>query len=134
MNQQIVSWLMYILNELNELSLPYDEQFTNMDDFARWNLPDEIGMGWIAVRDMEIIDNLSKCEVIPEWAIAKLNQIANHFDKAFSFPEEEQSKIFTHEAMRESKFWHEMRNTALEVIPVIYQALQNHSHTEHGSV
>ena len=127
MKQEIKNWLLYVLNELNELSLPYNEQYDDMEDFVRWNLPDEIGMGWIAVRDMEIINNLSKCRIVPEWVIEKLDQIVNRFDEAFSLPENEQAAIFTHKAMQESDFWRDMRNEALALIPVISQLLRNQS-------
>lgn len=107
------------------LAFSYDDQLRNMEDFARWNLPDEIGLEWIDARDTRKISILHKSCVVPYDAIALLNQIVQRFDNAFDLPEAERDKVYSHEAMQNNAFWDIQRQDAHTLIPILKRALDS---------
>ena len=105
----------YMLNEATELAASYPEQLSNVEDFILWNLPDEFGLSWIAARDMEIINQLESSGVLPQKLIDAMNDIVDQFDNAFEVSDDESNDVFTHEAMKESIFWTDLRRTAKQI-------------------
>ena len=47
MNDNEKNCYMFILNLAKELVQEYDVQYQHMEEFARWNLPEEIALEWI---------------------------------------------------------------------------------------
>lgn len=115
--------LAYILNEVIELSGDYHTQLTNIEKFAQWNLPDELGESWIAIRDMGIVNALHNSGVLPQEAIETVNRIIDRFDAAFQLPEDEQVQVYSHTAMQDSAFWKMQRQDAQTLIPILKEAL-----------
>lgn len=110
----------YMLQEAKELALPYNDQLSNAEEFILWNLPDEIGLDWIAAREMEIINNLEQSKVLPQCTIDKMNYIVDQFENAFDVPMDE---VFSHNAMKNSKFWAELREIATELVVELQRTL-----------
>lgn len=108
-----------------DLAAPYDVQLENMEDFARWNLPDELGLEWIDARDMRQIIRLHENCVIPCDAVEMLNQIVQRFEDAFHLPEAERDKVYSHEAMQGSAFWDTQRQAAQTLVPILKEALDS---------
>ena len=115
--------LVYLLNEAIELSGDYHAQLTNTEKFAQWNLPDELGESWIAIRDMGIVDALNNSDVLPREAIDAANRIIDRFNAAFQLPEDEQVQVYSHTAMQDSAFWKMQRQDARALIPILQRAL-----------
>ena len=115
--------LVYLLNEAIELSGDYHAQLTNTEKFAQWNLPDELGESWIAIRDMGIVDALNNSDVLPREAIDAENRIIDRFNAAFQLPEDEQVQVYSHTAMQDSAFWKMQRQDARALIPILQRAL-----------
>lgn len=115
--------LVYILNEAIELSGDYHDQLTSTEKFAQWNLPDEVGESWIAIRDMGIVDALNNSGAVPKEAIDAANRIIDRFDAAFQLPEIEQAQIYSHTAMQGGAFWKLQRQDARALVPILRRAL-----------
>lgn len=115
--------LVYLLNEAIELSGDYHAQLTNTEKFAQWNLPDELGESWIAIRDMGIVDALNNSDVLPREAIDAANRIIDRFNAAFQLPGDEQVQVYSHTAMQDSAFWKMQRQDARALIPILQRAL-----------
>ncbi len=103
----------------------YDVQFENMEDFARWNLLDELGLEWIDARDTRKISGLHEFGVIPYSAVEMLNQIVQRFEDAFDLPETERDKVYSHEAMQGSAFWDTQRQAAQTLVPILKRAMDS---------
>lgn len=115
--------LVYLLHEAIELFGDYHTQLSNTEDFAQWNLPDELGESWIAIRDMGIVNALHNSGVLPQEAIETVNRIIDRFDAAFQLPEDEQVQVYSHTAMQDSAFWKMQRQDAQTLIPILKEAL-----------
>ncbi len=85
-----------------------------MEDFVRWNLPEETALEWIDA--LGAVDILKKSNLFPENFIALLYEIIDIFDKAFDIPD---NPIWTHEAMKTHSFWENMRRLALQALKLV---------------
>ena len=101
----------FILNLVKELAQDYDAQCQNMEEFARWNLPEEIALEWIDAEGM--IDVLERGKCISKETIGMLQEIVSTFVLGF---EETDNHIWTHEAMKKSTFWNMQRLNARNVL------------------
>ena len=104
----------FILNLAKELELDYDVQYEHMEDFARWNLPEETALEWIDAEGMVEILECGKC--ISKEAVDLLREIINSFDLAF---EKTDNPVLTHEAMKKSDFWDMQRQNAKKLICIM---------------
>ena len=89
-----------------ELKSDYESQYSTMEDFARWNLPDEIALEWIDAEGM--IEILFKDKWITDELYQLLTLIVNNFITAFKTTPE----VYSHEAMKKSEFWDMQRDLA----------------------
>lgn len=89
----------YLLHEAIGLSGEYHTQLTNIEEFAQWNLPDELRESWIAIQDMGIVNALHNSGVLHQEAIETVNRIIDRFDAAFQLPEDERVQVYSHTAM-----------------------------------
>ena len=89
----------FILNLVKELAQDYDVQYQHMEEFARWNLPEEIALEWIDAEGM--LDVLERGKCIPKEKIDMLREIMNAFILEF---EKNDNSVGTHEAMKKSAF------------------------------
>ena len=101
----------FIRNLAEELAQDYDIQYQHMEEFVRWNLPEEIALEWIDAEGMIDVLECGKC--ISEETIDILRGIISAFDLEF---EKNNNLIWTHEAMKESAFWNMQRLNAKEVL------------------
>lgn len=104
--------LKFMINEARCLSLSYEEQYIEMEEVARWNLPEEIAMEWIDAKGIIFSKELSS--VITEEARQLLIQILSNFEYAFEHSKEED--VWSHDAMKESGFWDEQRKLAKQFL------------------
>ena len=117
--------LVYLLHEAMELSGDYHTQLSNTEDFARWNLPDELGESWISVRLMGMVDSLQDSGALPQEAIDIANRIIDRFDAAFQLPEEEREQVYSHTTMQGSAFWDTQRQAAQTLVPILKRAMDS---------
>lgn len=102
-------WCMY--SDALYLSKPYEMQYIEMEEFVRWNLPEEIGLKW--ADDAEGIINTIKYEsILPTEVISILSEIRQNFLEAFKLDEASYKEIWTHEAMKMHPFWTGQRKLA----------------------
>ncbi|MDO4398081.1 MAG: hypothetical protein Q4C21_06685 [Oscillospiraceae bacterium] len=101
----------FILNLVKELAQDYDVQYQHMEEFARWNLPEEIALEWIDAEGMVDVLECGKC--IPRETIDVLREIMNAFIPEF---EKTDNSVWTHEAMKKSDFWNMQRLNARKAL------------------
>ena len=99
----------FILKLTQELALDFDAQYQHMEDFARWNLPEEIALEWIDAEGM--IEILHKSQCITKDTFNILKTIVNRFVLEFEHPN---NPIWTCESMKKSDFWNIQRSSAKE--------------------
>lgn len=102
---------MFILNLAKELAQDYDIQYQHMEEFARWNLPEEIALGWIDAEGMVDVLEYGKC--IPKETVDVLREIISAFILEF---EKIDNPEWTHDAMKRSAFWNMQRLNARKVL------------------
>lgn len=117
MNQKVIynDELKYMINEARYLSLDYERELQEMEWFARWNLPEEIGMSWIDAEGIINSDNLA--DAIPTETIQLLAEIVTNFEKAFEASEK--NNVWTDEAMCCHPFWREQRKLAKQFLDAV---------------
>ena len=98
----------YTLERLWELSVPYNEQKNNTEEFALWNLPNELADDWCnmpyfidVLYDNKMIDDTIKCLLI---------EINDNFEKCTN------EENFTHNAMKYGEFWESQRKLAKKAL------------------
>ena len=101
----------FILNLAKELAQDYDVQYQHMEEFARWNLPEEIALEWIDAKGMVDVLECKKC--IPKETLDLLREIMNEFILDF---EKIDNSVWTHEAMEKSAFWNMQRLNARKAL------------------
>ncbi len=101
----------FIIDLARELSWEYKEQYNNMESFARWNLPEEIGLEWEGAE--LIIKKAEDEEMFSKEAMSTINEIFNNFDSAF---DDMTSEVWTHRAMQVHPFWMKQRELAKKVL------------------
>jgi len=101
----------FILNLSKELAQDYDTQHQHMEEFARWNLPEEIALEWIDSEGMVDVLEFGKC--IPTETVNVLREIISAFILEF---ETIDNPVWTHEAMKRSDFWNMQRLNARKVL------------------
>ncbi|MBQ4282904.1 MAG: hypothetical protein IJB96_03140 [Lachnospira sp.] len=94
-----------------ELSEEFEGQYERMESFARWNLPDEIGMEWIDAEGM--IDILEKSNSVSKDLTKKFREIVSRFELEFKNSD---SEAWTFEGMKSGEFWSEQRRRAREIL------------------
>ena len=102
---------MFILNLAKELAQDYDIQYQHMEEFARWNLPEELALEWIDAEGMVILLEARKC--ISKETAEELHKIIRAFLLEF---EKIENPVWTHEAMKVSDFWNTQRSNARKVL------------------
>ena len=101
----------FILNLVKELAQDYDVQYQHMEEFARWNLPEETALEWIDAEGM--VDVLERGKCIPKEIVDALRKIMNAFVLEF---EKTDNPVWTQEAMGKSAFWNMQRLNARRVL------------------
>ncbi len=101
----------FILNFVKELAKDYGVQYQHMEEFARWNLPEEIALEWIDAEGMVDVLECGKC--IPKETIDVLRERVNAFILEF---EKIDNPVGTHETMKKSVFWNMQRLNARKVL------------------
>ena len=89
-----------------ELTEEYEMQLKKTEDFAKWNLPEEIALEWIDAKGMIEILFTNKCISLPLQQL--LFSIIINFEDAFC----NSMQVYTHEAMQKSTFWENQRELA----------------------
>lgn len=101
----------FILNLAKELAQEYDIQYHKMEDFARWNLPEEFALEWIDAEGMVDVLECGKC--IPKETVDVLREIVSAFVLEF---EKIDNPVWTHKAMKKGAFWNMQRLNAKKVV------------------
>ena len=104
-----------MMNAASYLASDYEKQYREMEPFARWNLPEEIGLEWIDATEIIHSDALSGR--VSEEAKAILISIRNHFEDAFK--DSSKAALWTADAMKSSSFWEEQRSLAKQFLNVV---------------
>ena len=108
------STFLYLTNILKRLAAPYEQQYAEIEDFARWNLADDIVSDW--QNGEQIISFLFKSKVIGENSATMLNDLLGRFDEvSYGAPNYEEI-IWTLESLRDHPFWTEQRRLAKEIL------------------
>ena len=102
---------MFILNLVEGLAQDYDTQYQHMEEFARWNLPEEIALEWIDAAGMVDVLECGKC--ISKETVDVLREIMSAFILEFKKID---NPVWTHEAMKKSTFWNTQRLNARKVL------------------
>ena len=102
---------MFIQKLAEELAKDYDTQYHHMEEFARWNLPEEIALEWIDAEGMINVLECGKC--ISRQRADVLREIIKAFVLEF---EKSNNPVWTHEAMKTSAFWNMQRLNARKVL------------------
>ena len=101
------------MTELAEfLSKDYEEQYRLTEDFARWNLPEEIALEWSDAEMM--LHSQELADVLSGERLAILQMIFDRFEELL--PQGETCGVWTHEAMRTHPFWLEQRALACKFL------------------
>ena len=114
MNEKEKGCYRFVRNLAEELSSSYDIQYEKMEEFARWNLAEEIALEWIDTEGMIDILEYGKC--ISKEAVDILREIINAF--IFEF-ENTDSSVWTHKAMQGEFFWEMQRKKARRVLDIM---------------
>ena len=104
----------FILKLAKKLVQEYDVQYQHMEEFARWNLPEEIALEWIDAEGM--VDVLECGKYIPTETVDILREIIGAFSLEF---EKIDNPMWTHEAMKKSDFWNMQRLNARKIVEKI---------------
>lgn len=104
--------LKYMINLARYLSMEYEKQFHEMEWFARWDLPEEIGMEWIDAKG--IIFSKELAQVISTESVHLLVKILNNFELAFT--DSKKKDVWTDDAMYKHPFWAEQRSLAKQFL------------------
>ena len=102
-----------------ELTQSFDKQYESMEDFARWNLSEEIALEWIDAQG--IIEIISKDTSVSIDLVNTLIHIKNNFIKAF----ENNYDVWTYDAMKESDFWNSQRILAEKALKFFSQTIND---------
>ena len=102
----------YMINLAKYLSMDFEKQFHEMEWFARWDLPEEIGMEWIDAKG--IITSKALGQIISTESAHLLTKILNNFELAFS--DSKENGVWTVEAMYKHPFWAEQRTLAKQFL------------------
>lgn len=102
--------------ELEVLSEPYEVQYEAMENFVRWNLPEETGLTWTDDFEACFLPFLREFPNISEEAISLLLEISKNFDGAFMLEQKELEVIWSHESMKNHPFWENQRNLAKQAL------------------
>jgi len=106
----------YLIKLLQRLSSAYDKQNDKIEDFARWNLPNDIAEDW----DNNIIEYFLKRlldnGLITDVIAGKFNDIVDRFDQVSMGAVLYDETIWTHEGLRAHSFWTEQRELAMVLL------------------
>lgn len=105
------SCYMFVLNLAKNLAQDYDTQYQHMEEFARWNLPEELALEWIDTE--ETVNVLESAKYISKETVDVLREIIRAFILEF---EKIDNPVWTHEAMKTSSFWDIQRLNARKVL------------------
>ena len=111
MNNYEKSCYTFIQNLIKELAQDYDVQYQHMEEFARWNLPEEIGQEWLDAEGMVRALEEGKCISLD--FLNALKDIIFAFAIEFEKPN---NPVWTHEAMKTSDFWKMQRTRAKRLL------------------
>ena len=99
------------------LSMDTHTQYHEMEGFARWNLPEEIGLEWIDAEG--IIHSEELASTISNKSVNILNEILNNFKDAFESPMKD--NIWTLNAMDRHPFWKNQRTLARQFLDSVQE-------------
>lgn len=111
MNNYENNCYIFIQSLTEELAQEYDIQYQHMEEFARWNLPEEIALEWIDSEGMVHVLECGKC--ISKEIADVLHGIISAFILEFEKPN---NPVWTHESMIKSHFWNIQRSRAREAL------------------
>lgn len=114
MNDYEKNCYIFIQNLAEELAQDYNIQYQHMEEFARWNLPEEIALEWIDAEGMINVLECGKC--ISKESADVLREIIGAFVLEF---EKSDNPVWTHEAMKTSAFWDIQRLNARKLLDKI---------------
>ena len=101
------------------LSEPYEVQYEAMEDFARWNLPEETGSVWTDDFEACFMPFIEDFPNVLDEAISLLQEISNNFEEAFKLEQKEYEIIWSHESMKNHPFWENQRNLAKQALNLL---------------
>ena len=108
------STFLYLTDILKRLAAPYEQQYAEIEEFARWNLPSDIVSDWEGAE--KVISLLFGWKVISEDSAAMLNGLLSRFDDVSYGSPKYEEVIWTHEGLRDHPFWTEQRRLAAETL------------------
>ena len=115
-----------LCKDLKLLSEPYEVQYEAMEDFARWNLPEETGSTWTDEFEACVLPFLNDFPNVSEEVISLLEKISNNFCEAFKLEQKEYEIIWSHESMKNNSFWENQRNLAKQALDLLESPISNH--------
>lgn len=111
MNDLEINCYSFLINLTIELAADFETQFEAMEEFARWNLPEEIALEWLDAEGMVQILKEANFRSRKELDIFEL--IIGNFNRAFDEPA---SHIWTYAAMQNDNFWLQQRTLAKQLL------------------
>lgn len=111
MNELEINCYEFLINLATELAADFEMQYETMEEFARWNLPEEMALEWLDAEGMVQILLNSNFRHLKELDIIKL--IIENFNRAF---DESLSYVWTYSAMQNDDFWLQQRRLAQQLL------------------
>lgn len=113
MNELETNCYNFLINLAQTLAADFETQFSDMEEFARWNLPEEIAMEWIDAEGMLQILKNAHCGV--DEALDVFENIIHNFNVAY---EHSLDHVWTHYAMQTDDFWLQQRRLAQQALKI----------------
>jgi len=104
----------YLQNNLRRLASSYEVQNAEIEDFARWNLPDDIASDWC--NHAYFTARLLEAGIINDATVSKFENIANAFLEASLGGNLYEEIIWEHEGLQKHLFWELQRQRAKELL------------------
>lgn len=106
----------FFIDRLKVLADTYENQCKSIEDFALWNLPNDIAEDWSWENLSYFLDILKENNIISDMMLLRVNTIINNFDNASIDGEFYDPEIWTHNGLKNHPFWDEQRRLAKELL------------------
>lgn len=107
-NNAIENSISYLKMILKRLSSPYENQYAEIEDFAKYNLVDDILSDWDNYE--QVVKCLLDANVIDKEIEMKFTKLVANFDM------DNEELVWTLEGLEKHPFWEEQRNLAKKLL------------------
>jgi hypothetical protein len=104
----------YLHYSLKRLAGTYYEQKASIEDFARWNLANDIVSDWDNYE--QVVNFLFESKLIDEGLLSEIHNLVVKFDEASPGNSQYDENIWTLEGVKDHPFWKKQRGLAKEIL------------------